>query len=330
VATHNLIGIKSGMLTPNDIHYLVGVLTQASTPEDVEIELGDFVYDEKAEEERDVDVTIKYRNSDNLISAFIGLEVKKHTRPLNTTHVEQLIKKLSDMKSITHRGIVSASGYYKPAMRKAKADGVDLFHLKSWPNPANTFDHIMFLDGMPLTEVSLEWVDPPFIHFTFAEHIAPEEISSITHDTCICDRNGNILPMCPDIRALGNIISNRIIKAEKDKIALNAVIYNQPFAVKKGYNIVEDTYMKINDKLWRVREAVISGHLVWRETVQKLDFKMLIKEGEAQPYIGCAVAELSNGDLVGFSASTFDRNLHLIRVLVSERNKSKLHRIKLK
>jgi hypothetical protein len=48
------------MLTYTDIHLLVGLLTVASSPEAVEVELGSMVYDKEAQEDRDVDVTVRY------------------------------------------------------------------------------------------------------------------------------------------------------------------------------------------------------------------------------------------------------------------------------
>src|ERR1044071_303265 len=108
------------MLTPTDVHYLVGFLSQAAGPDNVEIELGDFVYDAATKTQRDVDVTITTRNNDGAREAFVGLEVKAHKRRLNSGHVEQLIQKLRDMPDITSKAIVSASGYTKPAIRKAE------------------------------------------------------------------------------------------------------------------------------------------------------------------------------------------------------------------
>lgn len=64
------------MLTPTDVAYLLGFLSVMSSPDDVEIVLADLVYDIAAEEERDVDVTVAYKDSEGLRSAFRGIEVK--------------------------------------------------------------------------------------------------------------------------------------------------------------------------------------------------------------------------------------------------------------
>ncbi len=105
------------MLTPTDIHYLVGLLTVSSSPDDVEVELGSMVHDSTAEEERDIDVTVTKREQDKRISAYSGIEVKAHKRPLDSTHVEQLWAKMNDMPSLSNRAVVSSSGYSSPAIR---------------------------------------------------------------------------------------------------------------------------------------------------------------------------------------------------------------------
>lgn len=95
------------MLTPIDIHYLVGLLTAVSHPDDVEIELGNMVFDTKAHENRDVDVTVTWKDSSGNITAFKGIEVNGRKRRLDITRVEQLCQKCNDMPSITQRAIVS-------------------------------------------------------------------------------------------------------------------------------------------------------------------------------------------------------------------------------
>lgn len=114
------------MLTPIDVHYLVGLLSLAARAEDVELELGDFVFDEASRSKRDLDVTITVRNADGSRSAYMGTEVKAHRRKLDSNIIDGLVQKLTDMPDVAHRAIVSASGFTRPAIRKASAHGVDL------------------------------------------------------------------------------------------------------------------------------------------------------------------------------------------------------------
>ncbi len=207
------------MLSETDIHYLVGLLSLVSNPDSVEIMLGDTVRDTTVGKDRDVDITITYRDSNGLKSVFSGIEVKKHSRPLDIIQVEQLSIKLNDMHDINQRAIVSASGYTQPVIKKAQAHGVDLFNLIPWNNPMNGFEHVQF---------------PP------------------------------------------------------------------------------DFYIKCNgEKLHR-------------------DFKVLIKEGESKPYVGCAIAELPNGNIIGLTVSQFDRSIKCVNIPISDRNRKKIYLHKLK
>jgi hypothetical protein len=98
-----------------------------SAPESVEVTLGDMVLDPAAGKERDVDVTVKFKESTGIVRAIIGYEVKREKVPLDVKHIEQLSLKLLDMPTVTHRAIVSASGFTDGAKRKASAHGVDLY-----------------------------------------------------------------------------------------------------------------------------------------------------------------------------------------------------------
>src|SRR3989442_9387098 len=197
------------MLTPADIHYLLGFLTVMSSPDDVDIVLGDLVYDTAAGEERDVDVTVTYKDEDGLASVFSGIEVKKHGRPLDVTNVEQLATKLCDMPRVNRRAIVSASGYTKPALKKAAAHGVDLFILAEWTNTMEGFEHVKFPPWFNLQQRLFTWASPPHIDFIFDPEISDDMKSKIELDTPVLDSSGNVYPQCQSLRELSrNILDN--------------------------------------------------------------------------------------------------------------------------
>ena len=54
------------MLTPMMIQYLVGLCCLRHDPDAVEITLGDMVYDHVAEKDRDVDITITFKEGINM------------------------------------------------------------------------------------------------------------------------------------------------------------------------------------------------------------------------------------------------------------------------
>jgi hypothetical protein len=186
------------MLTPNEVHFLVGLLTLVSRPEGVEIELGSMVYDESAEEERDVDITVRSTNEHGAISAFDGIEVKNHSRPLDVTHVEQLCIKLKDMPDVTHRAIVSASGFFEPAIRKAKRNDVDLFVLKDWSGQLED-SGITIAEGMTIQERGLRWVGSPHVILNPHMHLSDKTKKRIRPNTKVTNKLGELIPNTPDV-----------------------------------------------------------------------------------------------------------------------------------
>ncbi len=123
------------MLTPMLVQYLVGLCCLRRNPAAVDITLGDMVLDTAAGKERDVNVTLTLEEAPGMTRAFKAYEVKREKRPLDVADVEQLCIKLLDMSTVTHRAIVSASGFTKPAQEKAARHGVELFIIHPWTRP---------------------------------------------------------------------------------------------------------------------------------------------------------------------------------------------------
>lgn len=138
-------------LSPMLIQYLVGLCTLKwnEGASSLNVTLGDLVFDEAAEEPRDVDVTVTLNTPDGAY-AFMGYEVKHWGKKLNSHHVEALNAKLQDMPAVTHRAIVTTSGYYKPAIKKAEYHGIDLYVIKEWTTPIEKqFPNLAPLKGPP-------------------------------------------------------------------------------------------------------------------------------------------------------------------------------------
>lgn len=123
------------MLSPMEVQYVVGLCCLRSHPDAVEVMLGNFVEDDAAQEERDVDVTVRYQDLTGQVQAFMGYEVNRRREPLGTPEVEQLTAKLADMPAVTHPAIVSGSGFTAPAIRKAQRHGVGLYTIFPWTTP---------------------------------------------------------------------------------------------------------------------------------------------------------------------------------------------------
>jgi hypothetical protein len=316
------------MLTPIDTHYLVGLLTLVSSTEDIEIELGSMVMDTAAKKKRDVDVTVTYKSQDGNISAFKGIEVKDHTRPLNVSHIEQLCAKLNDMPSISHRAIVSASGYTKPAITKAQHYKVELFHLLPWNNPAQGFN-VAFSDQFEALEKGLQWQGSPHVQFN-PDQVIPSEIrNKINMDAQVCDSSGNQLSHCKNLGELATNLANNALRQldhqSRDQIqpgwtgpvSLNVEVSDRPFLSIKGTRIA-------------IERALITGSAKYVEVPVKHEFKILRKHGETKPFVRCAITELTNGNLMGLTVTSDSSTLKLINIPLSDRLREKIYRQKLK
>jgi len=120
------------MVTPMMVQYLVGLCCLRNEPQAIEIIVGDMVFDEAAEEKRDVDVTVTIADEHGDITAFKAVEVSHKGRRIDVAKMEQIIAKLTDMPKVTHRAIFSTSGYTGPACLKARKRGVELYTLQRW------------------------------------------------------------------------------------------------------------------------------------------------------------------------------------------------------
>jgi len=318
------------MLSATDVHYLVGLLSLVSTPENVEILLGDFVHDVSIDKLRDVDVTVTYKDADGSISAFKGIEVKKHSRPLNVTHIEQLAAKLNDMPDINHRAIVSASGYTKHALRKAEAHKVDLFSLIPWDNPMEGFEHLHFSPDFSIKQKTLIWVDGPRIAFNPNEQIPDQIRNKLTSQSCIRKADGTQDNKCKTVQDLSQRINQAVLRTVMDQEPIKSMRLDAEMNVKYFYRKIDDFYLDIKGLRLHLKEALLQGNVKWIEKSVWPEFKVLVKEGELSPYVGCAIAELTNGNLIGFTVSQADRSLKQISIPLSDRNQKKIRLHKLR
>ncbi|MFH1417172.1 MAG: restriction endonuclease [Planctomycetota bacterium] len=318
------------MLTATEVHYLVGLLTQISSPENVEIILGDMVQDNIADKKRDVDITVTYKDANGLISAFKGIEVKRHSRPLDVTHVEQLSAKLNDMPDLSHRGIVSASGYTEPAKKKAEAHGVDLFSLIQWYNTMEGFEHIRFPPGFCIKEMILIWAGRPLLTYNPSENIPDETRDQITKNTSVSGVAGSEDNSHITIQQLSDRLNLNALTVLKDREDIKSLAPGAEKQVKCLLKGIDGIYVNLKDSKLYLKQALLQGKVKWNERSISPEFKILIKEGELKPYVGCAIAELSQGNLIGFTVSQVDRALKLINIPLSERNREKIKLIKLR
>lgn len=119
-------------LSPMLVQYLVGLCCRKWDPDAVDVTIGDMIYDAGAGKDRDVDVTVTVKEQGQVTHAFKAYEVKREGQPLDVIATEALCMKLLDMPTLTHRAIVSSSGFTVGAQTKAAHHGVELYALRPW------------------------------------------------------------------------------------------------------------------------------------------------------------------------------------------------------
>lgn len=289
------------------------------------MELGSLVYDRAAEKLRDVDVTVAEAVGE--IKALKGLEVKKHEEPLDVTHVEQLALKLKDMSALTSRQIVSASGYTAGAVKKAAAHGVELFRLTDWDDKYS-FEHARFNEMSSFSLRSLEYVLGPHLHIELESHgeeFAKADPSQIE----ITDHRGARHGWGVTFREF----QNNLMVNTSNELQSRDEVSRLPPNISKRIDILiglsDDPHLRLDELITRIKGARLQGIVRWKETPHSMDYKILVNEATDLPVIGCALAELPAGNLMGITASNADRTIRLINVAVSARNLSVIREMQL-
>jgi hypothetical protein len=315
------------MLTPTDIHFLVGLLTLISRPEGVELELGSMVFDEAADEHRDVDVTVRAVADDGGVSVFEGLEVKDHTRPLDVTHVEQLCAKLRDMPGITDRGIISASGYTEGAVNKARHSGVTLYSLKEWTAPVEIAT-VTLLPNFMFVESGYRWVEGPHIHFSPNLELPDSLIQQLGLETPVFDKTGSPLAAPSTCKGLADMLAARTVSVAKTQGQALEMAVGKRRPVVYEIRLPDEPFALIGGARISLNEARLTGVIEYVEQPSRPLFKILVRLDDHQPIVACTVFEMSGGNLGGL-AFDGNRQFRLLNIPVADRLLRKIYRRKL-
>jgi hypothetical protein len=178
-------------ISPMLVQYLVGLCCVRWNPEVVEVKLGDLVYDSAAKKDRDVDVTVTVDSEPEGRFAFMAYEVKREAGPLDVASVEQLATKLKDMKTVTHRAVVSASGFTEAARAKAKRHRLTLYELQPWTRPLEEQFPGLQMKGtveecFPMSKYLLCW---PEHKFSITARSAPGPFNVLDADPLFTSKN---------------------------------------------------------------------------------------------------------------------------------------------
>lgn len=121
---------------------LIELIERQLAPIGAKVTASKFLKDSRSGENREVDIFIE--TTSGIHPFTIGIEVIEHQRPASTPWIESIAKKHEDLP-INKTIAVSRSGFYKPALLKAKAYNIDTLTVQE----ASDFDWKAKLDSLP-------------------------------------------------------------------------------------------------------------------------------------------------------------------------------------
>lgn len=329
------------------VQYLVGLcaLKWDANEVGIDVMIGDMVLDESTGRRRDVDVTVTVDTKGGEKYAFKGYEVKHESGPLDVSDVEGLATKLNDMPSVTHRAIVSTSGYTAPALKKASYHGIDLFTIQEWTKPLEEqFPHLAPMKGPPEDTIRgvygvLVWINEAIWLGTSAPKF------EIPWAETIFDADGNEHALYADFRRLTDAMivrSTRILWAlEPNRVRVDPLleaaqsddpdvqIPEPKWSYAHTLDVAGDeVYVKVEGKLYRVDNCTIHGDLAWE--LRPLEYYVMEKVPSGEPFAGALIAQSGiPGDMEAVIFSGKDRSFQTRSVQLNEKQQNRIHKLKI-
>jgi hypothetical protein len=336
------------MLTPMQVQYLVALCCRKREPDAIDIIVGDMVQDSAAEKERDVDVTVTIREDDGSLTAFMAYEVKREGERLDVISVEGLCAKLNDMPLVTHRAIVSTSGYTDGAISKAKAHKVGLYILKPWTRPvseqfpefpnvglpaeflANFHSTLLYWEGYSFYFVCP--AGPPFFVTTNETRIVAKDGSPHEHfrtleeyQKALLLRSTEILYLLQPAQALATSFPNSTTVGQDTYATSPACAHTHTLDIRE-----DQVFLKIDSDPVQAVTTNISGSLQWRRRKRTPEFYIMESVQSGDIFAAAAVADFGAGDgrmfVMVFPPDSRELDFHIVQLL--EKHKNAIRKLK--
>jgi hypothetical protein len=338
------------MLTPMLVQYVVGLCCLHRNPTAVEVTVGDLILDAAAGKRRDVDITVAVNEHDGAVRAFKAYEVKREGEPLDVATVEQLCLKLGDMPAVTHRAIVSASGFTDGAIAKAGAHNVELFVLKPWTKPLALDFRAFQGAGRPedflrqFTSTLLVWEDWRLhLHVPAGPRSFCYENSApiLSGDGGVHQQFASLAAFTDAllVRSTGILLELEPAVSVARTFPLELMADNADFEVSPAWphthtlGVPEDqVFLKLGTGLALVTSVTICGRLQWQRRKRVPVFHVLERVPSGVVFAGAAVADWGTPDgrmfAMIFSPEAPTAGIHTIRL--EERHKNAIRQLKLR
>lgn len=335
------------MLTPMLVQYLVGLCCLRWDPDAIDVTLGDMVLDPAAGKERDVDVTVTITESPGVTRAFKAYEVKRERTALDVVDVEQLCLKLLDMPSVTHRAIVSASGFTEAAQAKAARHGVELYEIRPWSRPMQEQFPVMTMQGLPqecfqFSQTLLFWLQP---QFKLIAPEAPQDFTVQAEDTLLTaqakphPRFATFATYQQELQ----LRSTEILVPLEPAATVIRTFPTVPLGAESGIavgpawphthtlDVTRDSvHIRVAEKLVRLETVTINGHLQWQKTDEKPSYYVLERVPDGDAFAGALVAMgVREGNMFGLIFSPKSRNVGVHFIRLDPKHKNAIRRLKI-
>jgi hypothetical protein len=330
------------MTNPMLVQYIVGLCCLRRDPDAVDVTVGDLVLDTAARKRRDVDVTVTVKEGDGTVRAFKAYEVKREAKSLDVVAVEQLCAKLNDMPDVTHRAVVSSSGFTEGAIAKAASHNVELYELKVWTEPIKErfkdFPNVGRPDEfLPAVGSNLLcWVNWNInyyipdakspVNFENSAPLFSNKGKKHSAFKSVGDFNWKMLQRSTDIlwRIEPAVTLSRIFpltpqENDKDVSVGPAWPHTHTLQVKEN-----GVFVKINEKIANIDSVTINGSLQWQRRDRIPEFYLLESVPPGRIFAGAAIAEIGNGDgrmfAMIFPESSRELGVHQFQLNEKQRN----------
>jgi len=327
------------------VQYLVALLSLKWDADAVEVTIGDKVMDQAAGKRRDVDVTVTVDTPEGRY-AFKGYEVKHEGTPLDLIDVDALTNKLNDMPSVTHRGIVSTSGFSSAAINKAQAHGIDLYEIKQWTKSLEEqFPQMAPMTGNPTETIRsirylLVWLFPPS-GFWIGTDTSPD--FHLDPDDRLFDSEGNTHSLFPDFKSLrdamvlrstgllfqlepaGSLVGPLIEEIKNGATEIREVEWPHTHTMDVAR---DEVFVQVQGQLYPIDTFTVYGHLKWEHRPMHYLVMERVPNGEAFAGALVAIGD-APGQMWAFILSGRDRTYAVERVQLSRKHLNQIVGLKL-
>jgi hypothetical protein len=316
------------------VQYLVGLCCLKWHPDAVDVTIGDMVLDPAAGKQRDVDVTVTISDSGNITHAFKAYEVKHESSPLDVADVEQLCLKLLDMPSVTHRAIVSASGFTSSARSKAARHGVTLYGLRQWTRPLQEQFPALTMQGtaqecFPMSQTLLCWTN---VQYAIVAREA-ESPFSVQPDDKLFDASGNVHPKYTKFADYQNelLLRSTEILFQLEPAVTILRTFPVPNTVSDGTVPAgpgwphthtldahsDEVHVETSKGVHRIDLITINGYLQWQRGIDSSLYYVMDQIPDGEAFAGALISmEKREGHMIAlvFSPKTRDIGIHFVRL----------------